>query len=419
MKDFKVLALISLLTLSATNVFSYDVVNRYKLIDDKLKTEQMLRPFGHDFFLDIGAAMNKNAKDVVNDISDVSKQTTNAAKLSEAQRILTKYDKTEQTIKLNVALGVPIFKFSAWDVKFQPNLRVFVDAGANLGIRKDTLSCTDVLNLMSEQVPSAMESQLVSVCNSKSAGDDLFGNCAVDFPSPAEVRAFCDANVGKFFKPDPTIPNLNLLGKVDGKVGFFNDYTSGDHFFGNFDLYFLSRTDIFQTITYASIANGSKIDFPKKKNTESTIEADYRLGYKNDNYKVFASIEELKLAKLKERDTGSKALSYGYDPLIRLHADALYRLGALSLNPFAGLHKRTGYGFMDGMYLGADAGAHLWGDRLGVQLRGMLDKQYFTVSPRLKLWLMQLEYSLKSPLKSMDGDVKLSALHSVDLRFFF
>lgn len=71
------------------------------------------------------------------------------------------------------------------------------------------------------------------------------------------------------------------------------------------------------------------------------------------------------------------------------------------------------------MYVGADAGAHVWGDRIGLQLRGMFDKQYVTISPRMKLWLLQLEYSMKKPLKSMDGDVKLSAIHSIDLRLFF
>jgi hypothetical protein len=104
---------------------------------------------------------------------------------------------------------------------------------------------------------------------------------------------------------------------------------------------------------------------------------------------------------------------------MRIHADALYKFGGLSFNPFLGAHKRNGYGWSDGMYLGTDLGAHVWGDRLGLQLRGMVDKEYFTISPRIKLWLLQLEYSLKTPMKSMDGDVKLSAINSIDLRLFF
>lgn len=420
MKVFRNLALTSALAISATNVFSYDVVDRFKLIDDKLKTEQMLRPFGHDFFLDIGAALNKNAKDVVSDISDATKFTgTDAEKLANAQAILAKYDKTEQTIKINVALGIPVFRFSAWDVKVQPNIRAFVDAGANLGIRSETLTPALLLDIINIDIPAELKSAILANASLYGPGDDLLQPVCGTLTDPV-AQAVCTANLGKYFYPSNTdMPNLLMFAKLDAKVGLFNDYTYGDHFFGNFNLYGLSRTDIFQRVNSDMIAKGTKIELPSKKNTETTLQVDYRLGYKNDNYKVFASLEELKLGKMKEREAGSKELSYGYDALMRVHADAMYKYSVLSLNPFVGVHKRTGYGFADGMYLGADAGAHVWGDRLGLQLRGMVDKQYFTISPRMKLWLMQLEYSLKSPMKSMDGDVKLSALHSIDFRLFF
>jgi hypothetical protein len=130
-------------------------------------------------------------------------------------------------------------------------------------------------------------------------------------------------------------------------------------------------------------------------------------------------VEELKLAIMSERKAESKEHVYGYDPLIRVHGQAQFRLSAFSFEPFAGVHKRSGYGFADGVYVGSAVGAHLWGDRLGLSLRGMLDKQYFTINPRIKLWLMQLDYSLKNPVKSKDGDVKLSAIHSIDFRLFF
>ena len=154
-------------------------------------------------------------------------------------------------------------------------------------------------------------------------------------------------------------------------------------------------------------------------NTEVTVQTDYRVGYKNSNYSIFTSIEELKLAKLKDAKAGSKELTYDYDTLIRLHADASYKAGALTLQPFVGLHKRSGYGFGDGVYAGTMLGAYVWGDRLGLQLRAMFDKEYITISPRVKLWLMQLEYSLKKPLKDSVDDVKLTAIHSLDFRIFF
>jgi len=41
------------------------------------------------------------------------------------------------------------------------------------------------------------------------------------------------------------------------------------------------------------------------------------------------------------------------------------------------------------------------------------------LAPRVKLWLMQLEYSLKQPLKSKINDTKVSTLHSLNFRLFF
>ena len=424
MKELKSLGLVSVFFLSSLNAFSYDVVDRFKIIDDKLKTEQMLRPIGHDFFLDIGVALNKNLTDVVKDISDTGKSTSDAAtKLAEAQQVLTKYDKTEQTIKINVALGFPVFRFSAWDLKVQPNVRAFVDAGANIGIRSDILTAQDILNLFPTGITNspADAAAFKNFLSGLTTGQDIITQCASSSLSAATKAACATQPTGKYIMPDLTagVPNISLFAKLDAKVGLFNDYTYGEHFFGNFNLYGLSRTDVFQRITENMIATGSKIELPTQKNTETTLQADYRLGYKNDNYKVFASVEELKLAKMTDHKVGSKDQSYGYDPLMRIHADAIYKFSVVSLNPFLGVHKRTGYGFADGMYLGADAGAHVWGDRLGIQLRGMVDKQYFTISPRLKLWLLQLEYSLKNPIKATDGDVKLSAIHSIDLRLFF
>jgi hypothetical protein len=109
-----------LLVLSTQAAQAYNVVDRFKMVDDKLKTETMLRPIGHDFIFDISAALNSDAQTFVSDISDASKAGT----LTAAQNVLNKYNNTEQTIKLNLNLGIPIFSFTAWDVKVQPNFRI-------------------------------------------------------------------------------------------------------------------------------------------------------------------------------------------------------------------------------------------------------------------------------------------------------
>ena len=52
MKLLKVASLGSLLALNVLSANAYDVTERFKLINDKLKTEALLRPIGHDFFFE-------------------------------------------------------------------------------------------------------------------------------------------------------------------------------------------------------------------------------------------------------------------------------------------------------------------------------------------------------------------------------
>lgn len=416
----------------ASNAFAYDVVDRFKLIEDKLKTEGMLRPFGHDFLIDINASMNKNVMDFVDEVKKASEAQGSSAQLTAANAVLAKYDKTEQSARVNVNIGIPIFSFTAFDVKVRPNLRANVDFGTNLGIRSEQLTQKAIIDLFSDDIPDALKT-IISANNffttcaaattstTYGAGTtcDVIQYCRGD--SNPVISNYCTAQpLNRYvFPTNQAVPQFDLFAKLDVKAGLFNDFTSGEHFFGYLNLYGLSRTDIFQKVTAQQVASGQKIELPDQKNTETTLQSDLKFGYKNSNYTAALALEELKISKMKDRKTGSKDQSYGYDPLIRFHADALFRLSALSLQPFAGFHKRSGYGFGDGVYVGADAGAHVWGDRLGLMFRGMLDKQYLTLTPRVKLWLMQLEYSAKAPLKSTDGDVKLSAIHSLDIRFFF
>ena len=417
MKNWKTLSLGALLI--ASQAQAYDVVSRYKIIDDKLKTEQMLRPYGHDFLLDISAGMNKNIMDVIDDVDKATKtQGNDADKLAEATRILTKYDKTEQTVKVNIALGTPLPSFTAFDVGFKPNFRVLVDVGANLGIRSEKLTVADVIDFFPEDIPADLRSFVLGLAPNQ----DVIVECKASAALSATTKAFCATQPeGRYIIPSATqdVPKVEVFGKADVKGGFFNDYSYGEHWFGQWNLYGMGRADLYQIVTAKQIASGQSIEAPDKMNTEVTLQTDYRLGYKNTNYTAFLGVEEIKLATLTDPDVGSKPHTYGYKALMRAHADATYRWNALSIQPFVGVHKRSGYSMGDGVYGGTALGAFVWGDRLGLQLRAMADKQYLTISPRLKLWLMQLEYSLKNPMKSTDGDVKLSAIHSLDFRLFF
>ena len=89
-----------------TQVQSYDVVDRYKLLSDKFQTERMMRPIGHDFFLDLTAGLNTNLLDIIDDAKDVANTAGSTTdKVNAAQTFLQQYNNSEQTIDVNLGLG--------------------------------------------------------------------------------------------------------------------------------------------------------------------------------------------------------------------------------------------------------------------------------------------------------------------------
>lgn len=411
MKKFFLSGLLLTTTLSAK---AYNAVDRFKILDDKIKTTQNLYPIGHDFFLDLNVAIYKDLPATINDISTVSKSND----VNKVLTTLANYNDTEETLFAHIGMGIPIFSFGIGEAKFQPNLRALVDAGLNVGISNAPLSNEELMALIPITIPTDLHDFILTL----SAGDDVIDKC-INFSSlSASTKAMCSLlPIGKYFIPNTGDPKIAVMSKVDAKVGFFNSYTYGEHFFGNFNLYGLIRADLYKTTSALSVARGEKIELPKgdQINTEGTAQVDYSLGYKNSNYRINTSVEEIKLAVVKKRKSTSKEHAYKYDPLIRLQADADYRLGTLSFKPYLGLHKRSGYSVGEGAYLGGIFGAHVFGDRLGISFNTMLEKDYVTLTPHLKLWLLELQYSLKNPLKRREGDVKLSAIHSIDLRLAF
>lgn len=397
----------------------YDVVKRFKILDDKLKTERMLTPIGHDFFLDINATLNTNITDFVDDV----KKAADSKDSNQANEVLDKYNDTEQTLKINANLGFPLPSFGAFGGRMTPNFRVLTDVMANFGINKRVLSNSELLDLFKESLPQDLKDLILGIDLASYGGQDLNAVCLTEAGGDTNLQAYCNqyVPVGKYEIPvgGAAEPTIDAYAKVDVKAGFFNQWQDEKHFFGEWNLYALGRMDYFQYVTGSQIANGEKIETPDELNTEVTAQTDLKVGYKNANYSVFAAVEEIKLAQVKERKAASKELKYEYDPLMRVHAEALFRNYYLSIKPFAGVHKRSGYGFSDGWYLGSDFAGHVWSDRLGIQFRAMVDNSYFTLSPRIKLWIMQFEYNFKKPVKDKIDDVKLSTLHSIDVRFFF
>ena len=409
----------------------YNVIDRFKIVEDKFKTQDMLNPIGHDFFLDIGGALNADVFDLVSDIGDIDDKPTESEKKDAALEMFNRLANTEQNLRVKIGLGFPLPSFTAWGVRIEPNFRVGVNIGMLMGIRKETITLADIMDFIGSEIDGYDDVKAcvaqISAANLSDANVNYDIMKAVQLTAcyssltPVEQAVIKSLEGEYFFPSDITgeVPNLHLMMKVDGKAGFYIDYFK-DEWFGFLNLAVLARTDFSARVASEAFAAGRDlVDLPEEPNLQGFAVLDYKLGRKLGRFSVMGSIEDLKLSRVYDNLEKGGDLNYGTDPLFRLHGDAHFDWAAFSLIPFVGLHKRTGYGFEDGVYAGADWGAHVFGKRFGTQVRTMVDNAHFTLSQRLKLWLLQLEAMAKFPLKTEVDDVKVPTIYSFNLRLAF
>lgn len=415
-----------LTSLVVPQVHGYDVVKRLKVMDDRYKTHDMMNPIGHDFFLDIRAGANTNLLDVIDDADAVSDvQGTELEKLEAATNFLRANDKTEQHLNAKVGLGFPLPSFTVFGLNFKPNFRADWNLAAHLGIFSEPITPETVLSLVDVDLPGALGDAIIAKTRAGdfTGNDDIVKETCDDPTYSASISQFCRAELfDKYFYPDGDAPNIFVMAKQDIKGGFYLDYQQENDgiWFGNFNLYGMHRTDIDARITQGSlVANRDIIDLGDELNSELYLTLDWRVGARHKNYRFYASIEELKLATMSDRKAGSKTPTYGTDALIRAHAEGEFDLRVVDVTPFLGFHKRSGYGVSDGFYLGADWSMHAWEERLGLRLRTQFDREHFTLSPQVKLWLMHLDYMAKIPVKSEIDGIEVATLHSLNFRLFF
>ena len=397
----------------------YNSLKRFTLLEDKFKTEEMLRPYGHDFLKDIVVRTNKDLRGFIGDIRDLTnlEGMTQTQKLERAQEILGQYNRTEQMIYARLHLGIPVFSFKIFGISFKPNIRIGIDWGINLGIRNYVLTGERILDLLGSEVAPELREYWARIDTSTlSPGDDM----ALVFCTAEGIPVNLCPNRGRYFWPeDQDSPMMDVFTKVDAKAGFFIPYET-KHWFGDFNLYPLFRSDFKLLMSADQIArNQNPIEGigGDRLKEQLFLMADYKLGYRNSNYSLFFSAEELKIDHLSDNIDQAGDIAYQTSPLYRFHATAIYRWGIFLLRPFIGMHKRKGYGLNDGQYGGLDLGTYVLGDSLYILFRGMGDKEHFTFSSRFKLVFLELEYSIKTPMKNEIDDVKISTMHSLNLRF--
>jgi hypothetical protein len=423
----KNLVLASTFALSALTTNAYNIVDRAKLTDDRFKTLEMTRAPGHDFYINVVGWMSSEIMDLADDadkIGDIDNGDT-SQDLAEMNTLLEKYYGKEQVLRANVGFGFPIFSFDAYGVKFEPNVRVDASMMAMMTPQKDNLSLTTIIAEL-DQIPQEVRSSLKGCLDNVAMvdGDNLLVKCNPTYISDIEVQQIKDAYgvdeipyIASIATASQDVPAIDIYAKGEVKAGLWFDYTKDKHFFGTFGLYALGRMDIKKRAdAVLLLGGGGNMDFAD--NTLVNAVFDYKFGYKNSNYSVAASVEEMKIAELSKSEDG-EPLNFGDDALFRLHAQADYKPSVFKLSPYAGFHTRSGYGVGDAYYLGADWGMYFLEERLGLNIKTQIDKEHFTLGARAKFWIIHADVTGKFPITSEIDGTKVSGYYGANLRIFF
>jgi hypothetical protein len=395
------------------------MVERAKLFNDRMNTMDMLNPYGHDFYLGINAAITSDAISLLNDAKDLKTATTT----TEVNTILSPYYNKEQAMRVKADIGVPLPSFSISNFNFTPDLKINAGLMTMLMPSSEKLTYTTLIDNL-DMLDPALKDKLKSCLSPAPAnGTDLL-NPANGCVTADEAAYIKDTYGISEFKYDASvingineIPILEMYAKGEMKAGLDFKYETEDkHFFGNLGLNVLGRLDVYKYLDATLlIAGGGASDI--SNNLQAIASLDYKIGYRNTNYSIFTSVEEVKLAELSSKNTGIPV--FGTDPLIRVHAQADYRLSIFKVSPFIGTHSRSGYGMGDAYYVGADWGMYVWNDRMGLNFRTMLDKEHATLGVRAKMWFFQTDVMAKIAVGNDVNGIKVNDIYTANIRFFF
>ena len=405
----------------------YDALSRFRLLDDRFKTDGHLFPIKHDFFIGISGLFNTDLQDKVKDLFDLSRQNDPPddiqGQIQEIQKFLKKYNDTETFLRTSLRAGIPLPSFRIRRITFRPHLNILASGGGILHMREDILDSRNVASYVGSEIPEVLKQKLVDNWERINTGDDIVDWILTNDSTsiPEEYRANLRARfVGKYFMPDRETSSLETYLDLETKVGFFIDYEISKRWDGELNIYSLGRSDFRLKADAQTIVNNREvIKFPKHMNTTSYISADYVFRYTNRDLRLALSVEELRLFNTSDNEAKGGKLVRNTHPLFRFHGSYRDRWRFLYFSYFLGVHQRKDYTMREGYYIGGTLWMPLWRDRILPVFLGKIDSEYITIAPSFNMGPMRMSYSLMTPLKSTLNGLTLSNLHSVDIRFVF
>ena len=414
-------ALLLIFYFATCQVEARDLLDRYQFLEDRFRSDGVPSPFESRFFIDILGLSNKNVTEIIEEIREASdEEGTDAEKLQRVQDFIAKHRDTEQFVKIDANIGIPFPDFRLFGIRFDPNLRIHAGGGLLLFMDSQRVTSADVGDFVGSGVPDSIKQVLVDNYDNIDEGEDIIGWLIDNGHIGEEYRPL----VGRYFMPEKDVqtPTIESYLKIEKKAGFFIDYRINDRWDGVFNLYVSEREDFRLKADAQTIRRNGRDLLKVLDNSNKTqhMNADYYLRYRNGHLRILAGVEEIEASEVSNNEEQGGALVYDRKPLARLHGDYFRRFGGVNTWFFLGVHGRKGYSFNDGLYAGTKLRLSRFKDRIALSLGLRLDREYASVSPGIRLWALNLGYTLKQPVTSISGDGnKLAAMHSVGLALAF
>jgi len=233
---------------------AYDIVKRARLIEDKYKTQGMMRPFGHDFIFEpVRGQLSIETLDLVDDVDKIGKLSsegkTTQQQVDEADVLLTPYYDKENVLNYGLTLAMPIFSFTLFGVKWRPNLRIHADIMALITPSKEAVTLDTIIDNL-DQIPQAVRDRLKACdLSSLSDGDDILAfmvtsGCATQVEIDLVKAKYSISKLPYLESIDnqsASLPVASIYAKGELKVGPYIDFRKGRHWFGNISTYALFR----------------------------------------------------------------------------------------------------------------------------------------------------------------------------------
>ena len=129
----------------------------------------------------------------------------------------------------------------------------------------------------------------------------------------------------------------------------------------------------------------------------------------------FTNFEILKLRyPIKSQNSGLKS-----SPLLHFYGNYSGSFQGIHISHFSGIHLRTLYKAIEGIYFGSEMKFSFFKDRLGLLVRGRFDPEFYSIGIGLKSFFVDVNVRAHYPLRVNSNGIRTSGLYNFNLRLHF